>query len=69
MQAYDLKELEGRTIKYDLTRFLKGKSMIIKLKVKVEGEKAIATPIEIKLMPYFLKRMERKGKNYVKDQF
>ena len=69
LQAYDLKELEGRTIKYDLTRFLKGKSMIIKLKVKVEGEKAIATPIEIKLMPYFLKRMVRKGTNYVEDSF
>ncbi len=69
LQAYDIKELEGKTIKYDLTRFLKGKSMIIKLKVKVEGEKAIATPTETKLMPYFLKRMVRKGTNYVEDSF
>lgn len=69
LQAYDLKELEGRTIKYDLTRFLKGKNMIIKLKVKIEGEKAIAIPKEIKLMPYFLKRMVRKGTNYVEDSF
>ena len=69
LQAYDIKELEGKTIKYDLTRFLKGKGMIIKLKVKVDGEKAIATPIETKLMPYFLKRMVRKGTNYVEDSF
>tara|TARA_Y100000310_G_scaffold65417_1_gene60896 strand:+ start:336 stop:878 length:543 start_codon:yes stop_codon:yes gene_type:complete len=69
LQAYDLKDLEGRTIKYDLTRFLKGKSMIIKLNVKIEGEKAIAVPKETKLMPYFLKRMVRKGTNYIEDSF
>jgi len=69
LQAYDIKELEGRTIKYDLTRFLKGKGMIIKLKVKVEGEKATTIPKETKLMPYFLKRMVRKGTNYVEDSF
>ena len=69
LQAYELKELEGRIIKYDLTRFLKGKSMIIKLKVKIDGEKAITIPIETKLMPYFLKRMVRKGTNYVEDSF
>ena len=69
LQAYELNELEGRIIKYDLTRFLKGKSMIIKLKVKIDGEKAITIPIETKLMPYFLKRMVRKGTNYVEDSF
>tara|TARA_Y100000034_G_scaffold71098_1_gene85717 strand:- start:5805 stop:6347 length:543 start_codon:yes stop_codon:yes gene_type:complete len=69
LQAYDIKDLEGKTIKYDLTRFLKGKSMIIKLKVKIDGEKAVAIPIETKLMPYFLKRMVRKGTNYVEDSF
>lgn len=69
LQAYELKELEGRFIKYDLTRILRGKNMLIQLKVKVEGEKAIAIPKEIKLMPYFLRRMVRKGTNYVEDSF
>jgi|TARA_Y100000034_G_scaffold43035_1_gene52574 ribosomal protein S3AE len=69
LQAYDIKELEGRTIKYDLTRFLKGKGMIIKLNVKIEGEKATTTPKETRFMPYFLKRMVRKGTNYVEDSF
>lgn len=69
LQAYDIKDLEGKNIKYDLTRILKGKGMIMKLKVKIEGEKAIATPTETKLMPYFLKRMVRKGTNYVEDSF
>ncbi len=69
LQAYELKELDGRLIKYDLTRLLRGKSMLIQLKVKVEGEKAIATPRNIKLLPCFLKRMVRKGTNYIEDSF
>ncbi len=69
LQAYELKELDGRFIKYDLTRILRGKSMLLQLKVKVEREKAIAIPRSIKLMPYFLRRMVRKGTNYIEDSF
>jgi ribosomal protein S3AE len=69
MQAYELSELDGRFLKYDLTRLLKGKSMMLTLKVKVEGNEAIATPNKVVLMPYFLRRMIRKGTNYVEDSF
>lgn len=69
MQAYELPELEGRFLKYDLTRMLKGKSMMLTLKVKVENNEAIAFPKKIVLMPYFLRRMIRKGTNYVEDSF
>lgn len=67
--GYEIQELDGKTIKYDLTRMLKGKGMLMQLKVKVEGDKAIATPKSTKLMPYFLKRVIRKGTNYVEDSF
>lgn len=67
--AYDVEELEGRHIKYDLTRVLRGKSTVLGAKVKVENGKAIANPVQIKLMPYYLKRMVRKGTNYVEDSF
>ncbi len=69
LQAYELKELDGRFIKYDLTRILRGKSMLLQLKVKIEGEKATSIPRNIKLMPYFLRRMVRKGTNYIEDSF
>jgi ribosomal protein S3AE len=69
MQAYELAELDGRFLKYDLTRALKGKSMMLTLKVKVEGDSAIANPTKVILMPYFLRRMVRKGTNYVEDSF
>ena len=67
--AYDLKELNGRMIKYDLTRMLKGKSLLLQMQIKVEGDKAIAIPKKTELLPYFLKRMVRKGTNYVEDSF
>ncbi len=69
LQAYDLKELNGKIIKYDLTRILRGKSMLLQLQVKVEGEKATSVPIQSKLMPYYLRRMVRKGTNYIEDSF
>ena len=69
LQAYAPEELDKRFMKYDLTRFLKGKSMLLTLQVKTDKEKSIANPKKIVLMPYFLKRMIRKGTNYVEDSF
>jgi ribosomal protein S3AE len=69
MLAYELPELDARSLKYDLTRMLKGKSMMLTLKVKVEDNNAVANPRKIVLMPYFLRRMIRKGTNYVEDSF
>jgi len=67
LYGYDLKDLDERTIAYDLTRLLRGKGTILKLKVKVEGDKALAEPRELKVLPYFIRRMMRKGVNYVED--
>ncbi len=69
LQGYEIEDLNGIFMRYDLTRILKGKSMMLMLKVKIEGKKAVAIPREINLMPYFLKRMVRKGTNYVEDSF
>ena len=69
LQAYEIEEIEGRYIKYDLTRVLRGKGMEIQFKVILEGEKAIAEPTSVKLMPYYMKRIVRKGTNYVEDSF
>jgi ribosomal protein S3AE len=69
MQAYELSELNGRFLRYDLTRILRGKSIMLTLKVKVEKDEAITTPKKLELMAYFLRRMIRKGTNYVEDSF
>ena len=69
LEAFDIEELNGKFINYDLTRILRGKSMILQLNVIVKDDKATTTPRQIKLMPYFLRRMIRKGTNYVEDSF
>ncbi|MCX6750062.1 MAG: hypothetical protein NTZ83_01250 [Candidatus Pacearchaeota archaeon] len=67
--AYDLPELEGKFIKYDLTRILRGKSILMQFKISVKDNKAVALPRGILLMSYFLRRMIRKGTDYVEDSF
>ena len=69
LYAYDIDELDGKTITYDLTRILRGKSVLLTLNVKVEGNKASAYPKEFVILPYFIRRMIRKGVNYVEDSF
>ena len=69
LQAYELGELDGKLIKYDLTRLLRGKGMLLQSEVKINGEKATAIPKKLELMPYFLRRMIRKGTNYIEDSF
>ena len=69
MQAYEVEELDGRFLKYDLTRALKGKSVMLTLNVKVEKNEATTTPKKLEVMPYFIRRMVRKGTNYVEDSF
>jgi ribosomal protein S3AE len=67
--AYEISELDGKFIKYDLTRILRGKSILMQFKVKVKDNEATALPRGIILMPYFLRRMIRKGTDYVEDSF
>jgi ribosomal protein S3AE len=69
MQAYEIPELEGRLVRYDLTRALRGKSLMLTLKVRIKDNKAETYPVKAVLMPYFLRRMVRKGTNYVEDSF
>ncbi|MFA5856925.1 MAG: hypothetical protein WC867_06200 [Candidatus Pacearchaeota archaeon] len=63
------KDLVNRTIKVDLTRQLKGKSVEAVFKISLIDDKAVANPIVIKLMPYFIRRMIRKRISYVEDSF
>ena len=67
--AYELKELEGKRILYDLTRILKGKNLMLSLKIKIEDNIAVAYPLKTTLLPYYIKKMTRKGTDYVEDSF
>jgi len=69
LYGYSIEEFNGKTVIYDLTRLLRGKSMTLRLEVEVKDGKATTHPIELKVMPQFIRRMMRKGTNYVEDSF
>jgi ribosomal protein S3AE len=69
LQAYTIEELDKRYLKYDLTRFLRGKNMLLTAEVMVKDGRASTISKKIVLLPYFLKRMIRKGTDYVEDSF
>jgi ribosomal protein S3AE len=64
-----IEELNNRTVKLDLTRQLRGKSVEAVLKIRTEKNSATAYPIKMVLMPYFIRRMIRKRISYVEDSF
>ncbi|MCL5730208.1 MAG: hypothetical protein M1165_01410 [Candidatus Pacearchaeota archaeon] len=69
LQAYEVKDLDGRFIKYDLTRILRGKAIIVTFKTRAIGDEVFASPKDMRLLPYYLRRMVRRGTNYVEDSF
>ena len=72
LYGFDLEDLNGRTISYDLTKFLRGKSVLLTLKVKIDSDantKVFTEPIELVVLPSFTRRMIHKGTNYVEDSF
>jgi ribosomal protein S3AE len=69
LRDFEKESLNGKFVKYDLTRYLRGKNSVLVLKVKATNEKAVAEPRSITLLPSFLRRMVRKGTNYVEDSF
>ncbi|MFH1501033.1 MAG: hypothetical protein ABIE22_03755 [archaeon] len=67
--AESLEEVKGRTIKLDLTRMLRGKSIEGTFRITIKENKAIGEPVRLLIMPYFIRRMMRKSTSYVEDSF
>ncbi len=67
LYAASAEELNGRIVKLDLTRSLRGKGLELKLKVKVEGSNLNSEPISLELAGSYIRRAFRKGADYVED--
>jgi ribosomal protein S3AE len=67
--ANNIQELENRTMRMDLTRQLRGKSVDMVFYIKVENNKAIAFPKKLTILPFFIKHMLHTGIDYVEDSF
>lgn len=64
-----LENLDGKTVKLDLTRKLRGKSVEAVFKLKLEEGKLVPYPISMKIYGYFIRRMMRKSISYSEDSF
>ena len=64
-----VEELDGRVIKVDLTKALRGKSLELKFKVKAEGKELKGVPTSVVLGGSYIRRMMRRGIDYVEDSF
>ncbi|MCX8158910.1 MAG: 40S ribosomal protein S3a/S1 [Candidatus Pacearchaeota archaeon] len=62
-------DIEGKIIKIDLTRSLKGKCFELRLKVKNVNGNLEGEPISLWLVGSFIRRAMRTGIDYVEDSF
>ncbi|MFH1802210.1 MAG: hypothetical protein ABH864_02035 [archaeon] len=67
LYASSPQELEGRTIKIDLTKSLRGKNLELKMRIKNEKEGLVGIPESAKLASTYVKRIVRKGTDYSED--
>tara|TARA_Y100000310_G_scaffold240573_1_gene244407 strand:- start:1516 stop:2076 length:561 start_codon:yes stop_codon:yes gene_type:complete len=67
--ALNEEDLIGKTVKIDLTRKLRGKSLEVIFRIISEKDKIIAEPYRLHLLGYFIRRMMRKSTDYVEDSF
>lgn len=64
-----LAELDGKMIKIDMTRKLRGKSVDVSFKIKMENGAAVAYPRKLVLLPYLIKHVIHPGTDYAEDSF
>ncbi len=69
LYAASAEELNGRIIKLDLTRSLRGKGLELRLRVKAENGVLSCEPVSLELAGSYIRRAFRKGADYVEDSF
>lgn len=69
LYSYTPEELSGAIIKLDLTKNLRGKNLELRTLVNYNDEKLTSEVISLKLMTSYVKRIMRRGTDYVEDSF
>lgn len=62
-------ELAGKRVKLDLTKNLRGKSIELAMKIKLEDGKLVAVPESAELALSYVRRAMRSGVDYCEDSF
>lgn len=69
LYAGSAEELNGKNVKLDLTRSLRGKSLEFNMKIKANGEELGGVPVSLILAGSYVRRMMRAGVDYAEDSF
>jgi len=69
LYAASEEELDGRSVKIDLTRSLRGKSLELKFKINFVDGKLKGMPISARLIQGYIRKVMRRGTDYVEDSF
>lgn len=64
-----VEELNGKVVRLDMTRSLRGKNLEMKIRVKADGDTLVGEPMGVELVGSFIRRMMRRGADYVEDSF
>ena len=62
-------ELEGRVVRIDMTRSLRGKNLELRAKIKNNNGTLESIPVSLEVMPSYRRRSIRKGTDYIEDSF
>jgi len=69
LYATNQEDLNGKVVKIDMTRSLRGKGFELKAKVIADEEKLESELISLSLAGSYIRRMMRRGSDYVEDSF
>jgi len=69
LYSLDQESLEGKKIKLDLTKSLRGKNLELKLKIRSSGKDLVAEAESTELLNSYIRRAMRKGTSYCEDSF
>ncbi len=69
LYAGEKEELVGKTIVLDLTRNLRGKSLLLTLRVGMDGDNLVGMPFRIVMAGSYVRKIVRRGSDYVEDSF
>lgn len=62
-------ELEGRVIRIDMTRNLRGKNLEMKARIKNNQGVLEGVPLSLEVVQSYIRRAVRKGTDYIEDSF
>jgi len=69
LYGYAQEDFNGKVITLDLTRNLRGKNLELKAKIKLNNDQLNAELVNLQLMPSYIRKVMRRGIDYVEDSF